>query len=66
MHVEIGSEAAQFLSGNICFEFSVLYLWNADEQNVINFHRGIDIFTIAFLNILLLVDGVGLGYDNIV
>jgi hypothetical protein len=48
MHKEIGSEAAQFLSGNTCFEFSVLYLCNAAEQNVINFHRGIDIFIIAF------------------
>ncbi len=62
MHVEMGSEVAQFLSGNICSEFSVLYLCNAAEQNVINCHRGIHIFIIAFLNILLLVDGV--SYDK--
>ncbi len=32
MNVEIGTETAQFLYGNICFEFSILYLCSARDH----------------------------------
>jgi hypothetical protein len=46
MNVDIGTETAQFLAGNVCFEFSVLCLCCADHPSLnfsyeINYRRSL-------------------------